>query len=217
MRPSRRRRGAEGSSVCRKQYETRSGASAAAPLPADGYAADATVDHVSVLSVLAVVTLTIAAGVAAGYGFNRHSAPWLVASAALVAPILVVGAHAGARVESAPRAAALAVTAVLLFLFIVSIVVSEQLWDSATATSDSPAYRLAADTPDAHVYLRAKPGGPELTGRNAPAPLSGGHDYYFSCSVTLGDSTQWLRSRDSGFWAPAIAFRSTSADGLPEC
>ena len=72
----------------------------------------------------------------------------------------------------------------------------------------------------AHVYLRAKPGGPELTqGKRAPEPLVAGRAYTFSCAVELGDDTRWFRLADRDYWAPATPLRpqSTSAADLPGC
>jgi len=190
--------------------------SGSAAARADASTADFGFRPTPVVVVIALV-LAVAAGVAAGYGLVRDSKPWLIAAAVVLAPLLVVAAHSAARVESAPRAGALAAVAVLAITFVIVVVLTSSWWD--TGERGALPYGLAADTPSARIYLRAKPGGPELTGRRAPTPLVGGHTYSFACSVTLGDHTQWLRVSDSRFWAPAVGLRPQHpGEGeLPAC
>lgn len=155
----------------------------------------------SLIAILVVGSLTIAAALAVSYGLALEDQRWVVGGAAIFAPLLVLSAHAAWRFEPAPWSAALVATAVLLFSFMMLIVVSSTWWDRSATSVVS--FTLASTDPSAHVYLRAKPEGAELVaGRRAPAPLGAGKRYDFACEVTLGDGTRWLRLDGTRYWVP---------------
>jgi hypothetical protein len=176
--------------------------------------------RVSPTWVVLYVLLAFGAGVAVSYGLARDDTLWLVIGAGVFAPLVVVGAHAAAGLESSPRAAALATVCGLSLVAVVAVVVSTPWWGDDAANRGA-GFVLTADDPTAHVYLRDRPEGKELTGaQRDPAPLVSRHEYRFTCGVELGDSTRWLRLEDSQLWAPATVLRpvgKTTADQLPRC
>jgi hypothetical protein len=176
--------------------------------------------RVSPTWVVLYLLLAFGAGVAVSYGLARDDTLWLVIGAGVFAPLVVIGAHAAAGLESSPRAAALGTVCALTLVAVVAVVVSTPWWGD-DAASRGAAFVLAADDPSAHVYLRDRPEGKELTGgKHDPAPLVSRHEYQFSCGVELGDSTRWLRLEESKLWAPASVLRpvgKTAADQLPRC
>jgi hypothetical protein len=165
------------------------------------------------------VGLAIGSGLAVSYGLARDDPLWLVLGAAVFAPLVVAAAHASAGLESSPRAAALGSVCGLTLVAVVAIVVSMPWWGETDRSGGI--FKLAADDPSAHVYVRDEPGGRELDGpKNAPAPLVSGRDYRFTCVVELGDSTRWLELEHLGYWVPATAVLpvgETTAAQLARC
>jgi hypothetical protein len=165
------------------------------------------------------LALTIGSGVVVSYGLARHARPWLLVGAAVFAPVLVVATGAAAdRVEDSRRAAGAAAFCSLVIVFIVSIVVSSAWWAHSSSTRVTLA--IASTDPSAHVYLHRAPGGPELTGAHAPAPLVAGKRYEFDCEDRLSDSSRWARLADTSYFAPVIALRNQRGvipKALPSC
>jgi len=163
--------------------------------------------------------LAFGSGVAVSYGLAHHDSLWLILGAGVFAPLVVIGAHAAAGLESSPRAAAFGTICGLTLLAVVAIVISTPWWDGDAKAGT--AFVLTADDPTAHVYLRDRPGGKELTGaKGDPAPLHAGQQYRFACAVELADSTRWVRLEDSELWAPATVLQpvgKTTVDRLPRC
>ena len=173
---------------------------------------------VSWIAVVLILVVTVGAALAVSFGLARERDLWLVFGAVAFAPVLVVAMHSATRFESSPRAAALAAGALLVIVFIIGIVASHPWWTESSGHEGE--YALSSTDDSAHVYLHAKPGGPELTqGKQAPEPLVVGRTYTFSCAVELGDDTRWLRLADTHYWAPATPLRpqSGSAADLPGC
>jgi hypothetical protein len=161
-------------------------------------------------SVIAIV-VSIGAGILVGYGLGRGEKVWLVVGAAVFAPIIVAAAHAAGRVESSPRAAAAAAVGLLLLLFIIAVLIGASLWDRVQRQGVE-LYIPSSDR-SAHVYVHAKPEGPELvTGSGDSGPLRGGKPYLFSCQVELGDSTIWVKLDAADYWVPATAMRTANGN-----
>jgi hypothetical protein len=175
--------------------------------------------RVSPAWIVIFAVLAVGSGVSVSYGLAKDDPLWLVLGAAVFAPLVVTAAHASARLESAPRTAALGSVCGLTLVAVVAIVVSTPWWDETDRSGGT--FRLAADDPTAHVYLHDEPGGSELNGtKGAPGPLVSGRAYQFSCVVELGDSTRWLELEHSGYWIPATAVLpvgKTTADQLHRC
>jgi hypothetical protein len=181
---------------------------------------DARDDEVSAgLGVALAVGLTIASGIVVSYGLARHERLWLFVGAAVFAPVVVIATGAAAdRVEHSRRAAGAAAFCGLVVVFVVSIVVASALW------SDTSEHRvvltIASADPSAHVYLHRAPGGPELSGTHAPAPLSAGGHYEFVCEDRLKDGSRWARLAGRALFAPVVALRTERGAvpaPLPSC
>ena len=172
--------------------------------------------RVSPVWIVLYVLLAFASGVAASYGLEHDDTFWLVIAAGVFAPLIVVGAHAAARLESSPRAAATGVVCGLTIVAIVGLLVASAWWGD-DAGGDGAGFALAATDPSAHVYWRNEPGGKELVDQN---PMVSRRTYQFECGVELGDSTRWLRLDGSHRWAPATVLLptgETKATQLPRC
>jgi hypothetical protein len=176
--------------------------------------------RVSPTWILAYCVLAFGSGVAVSYGLAHDDVLWMLVGAGAFAPLVVIGAHVAAGLESSPRAAALGAVCGITTVAVVAIVISTPWW----SVDDAPpgaTFVLAADDPSAHVYLRDQPEGKELTGgKGDAAPLVAGHDYRFDCGTELGDSTRWLRFADSRLWVPATVLRPvgrTTAEQLARC
>jgi hypothetical protein len=170
---------------------------------------------------IAVFTLlAFASGLAVSYGLARDDTLWLLVGAGVFAPLVVIGAHAAAGLESSPRAAAFLTVCGLSLVAVVAVVVSTPWWGD-DAAAHGATFMLTAEDPSAHVYLRDRPEGKELTGgARDPAPLVSGRKYEFECDVELGDSTRWLRLEHADLWVPATVLRpvgATTAERLPGC
>src|SRR5262245_2752373 len=94
-------------------------------------------------------------------GLATDDAGWWLVGVVLFAPLVVAASHwVSARVESAPKAAALAAVAMLLLAGTVTVIVSYDWWDDSHDPAHL-AYRLASNVPGSYVYVHATPGSPE--------------------------------------------------------
>jgi hypothetical protein len=170
-------------------------------------------------TVIFVVASTLAAGLLVSYGLAEHERLYQFIGAALFAPVVVGATRAAVnRVDESRHAAGAAAFSAVVLLFVVAIVVSSSWWDDSQ--SGALVLRIATTDPSAHVYLHQRPGGPELSGDHAPAPLSAAKGYQFDCEAGLADGSRWARLSNSSFWAPVIALRTQRGAPpapLPRC
>ena len=170
----------------------------------------------SVGAVALAVLLTVGAGVAVSRGLAHDDTLWLLAGAAVFAPVVVASTHrAAGAVQENRRTAGAAACAGLAILFLVVIVVVEPLWGS-TRGANGPALVIGASDPSAHVYLHGTPGGVELNRKRDPDPLVANTPYRFSCQVKLSDGSRWLRLADANRWAPAAVLLTNTGRPAPE-
>jgi hypothetical protein len=186
--------------------------------PAGSPRAERALRH-SVTAVLLVVVLTVAAGLAVGYGIGHDSAAIIVGGAIVFAPTLVAAAHyASLRAPANPRSAALVAVSLLAVLFVIATTLAVPSFEAAKRHGHT--LFMAFEDPSGRVALHARPGGPELRGRGAPSQLVGGRGYDFSCDTAIADGTRWVLLLGTSYWAPEAALRSAGnkpVGSLPAC